>query len=153
MKITIKQAIDLFNSISNMKSGGVYVKGLKNIDLAMNKSIVQPIFDGYNIAMETPIKYQDYVRKLEELRMKSSGKTGNLVDPQKTYEEFNSLKEEYSDAINEYEDWKNSTKNLKDVEKEVNLIMIEKSDICFTNDENCGLAPEIIFGLLPCIKQ
>lgn len=153
MKITIQQAIDLFNAITNMKSGGVYVKGLKNIDLAMNKSIVQPIVDGYNNAMEIPLKYQEYVKELEELRFKSSDKTGNLNDPQKTYEEFNLLKEKYHEAIVEYEDWKNLTKNLKNEEKEVNLIMIDKSDLCFSDDDVCGSAPEIIFGLLPCIKQ
>lgn len=40
-KITVRQAIELFSAISKMKDAGISVKGLKNIDLAMNKASVQ----------------------------------------------------------------------------------------------------------------
>ncbi len=152
MKITIKQVIDFVDAMSKMKDGGVYLKGLKNIDLAMNKSKLQPIYDGYVTASETPIKYQKYIREIEDLKLKFSGKNGELTDPQKIYEEFNTLKNKYESAINEYEEWKIAIKEMLNEEKEVDLIMIDKSEFNFSDDK-CTTAPEILFGLLPCIKQ
>ena len=62
------------------------------------------------------------------------------------------MQDKYTKAINEYENWKKDTKTLIDEEKDVSLIMINKSDINFT-DENNSLTPEIVFGLLPIIQD
>lgn len=152
MKITVKQAVDLFTAISNLKQGGVYFKGLKNIDLAMNKKAVEGIVDGFNIAKEAPEKYKKYVEELEDLKLKVSNKDGSILDPQDASVKFTDLKEKYSGAIKEYNDWKDSMKDVLIEEKDVSLILINKSDINFT-DENNSLAPEIVYGLLPIIKD
>ncbi len=152
MKITVKQAVELYNAISNLKQGGVYLKGLKNIDLAMNKKSVECIFEGYKNAMEVPEEYKKYVDEIEKLKLKMADKNGAIKDPQDASEKFQELQDKYSKAIEDYENWKKDTKNLVDEEKDVSLIMINKSDINFT-DENNSLTPEIIFGLLPIIKD
>jgi len=152
MKITVKQAVELYNAISNLKQGGVYLKGLKNIDMAMNKKSVEAIFEGYKNAIEVPEEYKKYVDEIEKLKLKISDKSGAIKDPQDASEKFQELQDKYTKAINEYENWKKDTKTLIDEEKDVSLIMINKSDINFT-DENNSLTPEIVFGLLPIIQD
>jgi NACalpha-BTF3-like transcription factor len=152
MKLTVKQSIDLYNAITNMKSGGIYVKGLKNIDLAMNKKSVEPIFDGYKLASEPPEKYKKYVEEVEDLKLKVSEKDGTINNPEIAYTTMKDLKEKYKDAIKEYDDWKIVMKELINEERDVKIIKIKKTDVHFSDDNNSS-SPEIIFGLLPCIED
>lgn len=150
-KITVRQAIELFSAISKMKDAGISVKGLKNIDLAMNKASVQPIVDGYKIASETPSQYLKYLEKLEELKLKGSNGSNGFDNPKQIYEDLQELKKQYIDAIQEYEDWKQSMKTILDEEREVTLIMISKEDLKIAEDN--GASPDVLYGLLPCIKE
>jgi hypothetical protein len=149
MKLTIKKAVNMFNAISNMKQGGVSVKGLKNIDLAMNKKSLEPIVDGYTIAMTEPEGYKKFAEQINDLSIKYNNLTGSKSD--KAYVELSKLKKDFAKEITEYEAWKESVKNLPNEEKEITIIMLKKNDFSF--DDNNSLAPEIMYGLLPCIED
>jgi len=149
MKVKLKKIVEMFNAMSKMREAGISLKGLKNIDMAMNKATIEPIVNGYNIATDTPKDYKKYVEAIEDLKMKSSTKNGTLLDPQQTRDEFIELKNRFSKAIEEYEEFVEMMKVLPEEEKEVKLITFSKEDFKFSEDN--ALAMDVIYGLLPCI--
>lgn len=151
MKLTVKECVEMYNAISKMKDAGITVKGLKNIDLAMNKSKLDPIFEGYKVISEAPIEYSKYVEEIEDLKMKSMDSKGNLLDPKKTATDFSILKEKHKVAIAKYEEWKKILEDTLKEKKDIKLIMLDREDFTFTDGNSA--ATDVIYGLLPCIKS
>jgi len=136
--ITIRQAVAGYNAIAKMKDAGISPKGLKNIDMAMNKAAVAPIVEGYQKAIDRPAAIEKY---FDELNIGKSNPNFNLEK----------CKEKYKDAIEEYDRWRDEVKTMADATREVDIIEIEKTDLKLPDDN--GLAAEILFGLLPFIKM
>ena len=144
-EISVLEAVEFYKSVENMKESGVSVKGLKNIDLAMNKKNIEPIVRGYEMACRNqPEQFNEYSMKVKRAQNKFTTK------PELFAAAVEGLEKEYAKAIAENKAWVKEVNAMPDHKQEVDLLMISKDDFHF--EEKNGGAANCIAGLLICVK-
>jgi hypothetical protein len=136
MKLTVRQAKNFYQSVAKMKDAGVSAKGVKMLDIAMNKATIEPMIVAYEkLQTEAQDLVAEYNRKL------------SLA----TKEDVSALDAQYAEQIAEFRTVSKNINAMLDEEKDLNLVPIKKSDLIFKEDN--GGAAEVIFGLSPCLME
>jgi len=153
VKLSGRQMVNMYTAISKMKDNNVSASGLVEIDIAMNKVMIEPTVVAMEKLQKPNRKLEDYVRKQNNLRTRHLTKADEkeqqtLRDPLKFITESEALEEEYKTAIEQSRKNGDEYDKLLDRVVEVNLIMVEKTAFKFDGPG----AAEVMFGLAPMLK-
>jgi hypothetical protein len=135
MKITIRKAQQFYGAVKSMREAGVAAKGVKMLDIAMNKATLEPMI----------LEYE----KLQQQAAEGVAAYNREVAIAEKKEEMVALRIKYAPEIAAFELAQKDLAETLDAEKEVALITIKKTDLTIKEDN--GAAAECLFGLLPCL--
>ena len=135
MKISIRQAQLFYAAVKNMGIAGVSAKGVHMLDFAMNKAKIEPMI----------LAYEKMVQDAQELVAEYNKKIAATKK-----EDVAALQETYAKVIKEFEERQKDITETLNSEKDIDLIMIKKTDLIIKEDN--GAASECLFGLLPCLE-
>jgi len=134
MKISIRKAIAYYGAIQNMKEAGVSAKGIKMIDLAMNKATLEPMVVEFERLKQSSLEIvAGYNREISTALQKDAG----------------AINEKYKKELDDFEKANKDLNATMDAEREIELITVKKFDLTIKEDN--GGAAEVLFGLLPCL--
>ena len=136
MKISIRKAIAYYGAVRNMKEAGVSAKGIKMLDLAMNKAKLEPIVVEFEQLKQSASEIiAGYNREISTALQKDVG----------------TINEKYKKELDDFEKANKDLNATMDEEREIELITVKKSDLTIKEDN--GGAAECLFGLLPCLAD
>jgi hypothetical protein len=135
MKITIRKAQQYYSAVKAMKESGVSAKGVKMLDLAMNKATLEPMI----------LEYE----KLQQQAAEGVAAYNKEAAIAETKDDLVTLRKKYAEEISAFEKAQKDLAETLEAEKEITLITIKTADLTIKEDN--GAAAECLFGLLPCL--